>query len=68
MENPQELLNLADRIGRLSPDLDESERLLFAQSFLSTPTERLNRSDDFLRSLNLYTYSDQKRSGFKLPE
>jgi hypothetical protein len=50
------------------PHLDESERLLYARSLLATPDERWELHANYLRSLNLFSYYERKKSGFKSPE
>ncbi len=58
---------LAEKLKAL-PQLDESERLLYATSLLATPDERWRLHENFLRSLNLFSYSERKRYGFRSPE
>ena len=58
---------LAEKLKAI-PELDEAERVLFAHSLLATPQERWDRHENFLRSSSLYSYSDRKKFGFKLPE
>ena len=50
------------------PHLDEAERLLFAQSLLATPQKRWEMHENYLHSLNLFSISARKKSGFKSPE
>ena len=50
------------------PHLDEAERLLFARSLLATPQERWEMHENYLRSLNLFSYSARNGFGFKSPE
>ena len=52
---------VADKLKAL-PHLDEAERLLYAQSLLMTPDERWRRHENFLRSLNLFSYFERKKS------
>ena len=47
------------------PHLDEAERLLFAQSLLATPQRRWEMHENYLHSLNLFSHSARKKSGFK---
>jgi hypothetical protein len=43
----------------------QKEKVLLAQGLAATPDERLRMHDDHLRSLNLYSHWDRKKSGFK---
>lgn len=45
--------------------LSEHEKLLFAKSLSSTPDERWQAHEQFLRSYGLFKLSDRKASGFK---
>ena len=47
------------------PDLSLKERILLAQGLAATPEERLERHDEHLRSLGLYSYWERKELGFK---
>ena len=47
---------------KVLPHLDEAERLLYARSLLATPDERWNMHETYLRSLNLYSYFERKKS------
>ena len=53
-----------DRIKRVR-GLGESEKVLYARSLASTPSERWHMNEIYLRSLGLYSHWDRKRSGFK---
>jgi hypothetical protein len=44
------------------PGLDEAERLLYARSLIATPEERWRMHETYLRSLNLYSYFERKKS------
>jgi hypothetical protein len=44
------------------PHLDEAERLLYARSLLATPEERWRMHETYLRSLNLFSYFERKKS------
>ncbi len=48
------------------PGLSIKERVLLAQGLAATPEERMERHDDYLRSLGLYSHWDREKSGFKL--
>lgn len=48
------------------PGITLKERLLLAQGLAATPEERLERHDQHLRSLGLYSHWDRKKLGFKL--
>lgn len=63
----RQLHALAEKLRAL-PHLDESERILYAHSLLATPQQRWDRHESFLRSSNLFSYSERKKFGFKLPE
>ena len=52
---------VADQLKAL-PHLDEAERLLYARSLLATPDERWKMHETFLRSLNLFSYFERKKS------
>ena len=58
---------VADQL-KVLPHLDEAERLLYARSLLATPDERWRLHETYLRSLNLFSYFERKKSGFSLPE
>lgn len=58
---------LAEKLKAL-PHLDESERLLYATSLLATPDERWKRHENFLRSLNLFSYFERRKFGFRSPD
>ena len=45
--------------------LSADERWLFARSLAATPDERWRLHESFLRSLNLFTRSSRKASGYK---
>jgi hypothetical protein len=45
------------------PHLDEAERLLYARSLLATPDERWQMHENYLRSLNIFSYFERKKSG-----
>jgi hypothetical protein len=51
----------ADKL-KVLPHLDEAERLLYARSLLATPEERWRLHETYLRSLNLYSYFERKKS------
>ena len=57
------LLAAAEKLKAI-PHLDEAERLLFARSILATPDERWTFHEDHLRSLNLFSYFERKKSAF----
>jgi hypothetical protein len=44
------------------------EKVMFAQALAATPEERLQMQDQYLRSLNLYSYWERKKSGFRSSE
>lgn len=46
------------------PHLDEAERLLFARSILATPDERWKFHENYLHSLNLFSYFQREKSVF----
>ena len=46
------------------PHLDEAERLLYARSLLASPEERWEMHETYLRSLNLFSYFERKKSAF----
>jgi len=46
--------------------MTQKEKLLLAQGLAATPEERLQMHDGHLRSLDLYSHWDRKKSGFKL--
>jgi hypothetical protein len=48
------------------PGVTLEERVLLAQGLAATPEERLERHDQYLRSLGLYSHWDRKKLGFKL--
>jgi hypothetical protein len=52
---------LAEKLKAL-PHLDEAERLLYARSLLATPDERWKLHENHLRSLNLFSYFERKKS------
>jgi len=52
----------ADKL-KVIPHLDEAERLLYARSLLATPEERWQMHENYLRSLNLFSYFERKKSG-----
>ena len=54
---------LAEKLKAL-PHLDEAERLLYARSLLATPDERWTIHETYLRSLNLFSYFERRKSGF----
>ena len=47
---------------KVLPHLDEAERLLYARSLLATPEERWRMHETYLRSLNLFSYFERKKS------
>jgi hypothetical protein len=49
-----------DRIKR-ARDQDESEKVLYARSLASTPTERWRMNETYLRSLGLWGHSGLKK-------
>jgi hypothetical protein len=51
---------------RKMPGVTLEERVLLAQGLAATPEERLERHDQYLRSLGLYSHWDRKKLGFKL--
>jgi len=55
------LRTVADKLKAL-PHLDEAERLLYARSLLATPDERWQMHETYLRSLNLFSYFERKKS------
>ena len=57
------LLAAAEKLKAL-PYLDEEERLLYARSLLATPEERWEMHETYLRSLNLFSYFERKKSAF----
>lgn len=57
------LLVTADKLKAV-PHLDEAERILLARSLLATPDERWQMHENHLRSLNLYSYYERKKSAF----
>ena len=57
-------LNAAANKLKALPHLDEAERLLYARSLLATPEERWQMHETYLRSLNLFSYFERKKSGF----
>ncbi len=48
------------------PDMSLKERILLAQGLAATPEARLERHDEHLRSLGLYSHWERKKFGFKL--
>jgi hypothetical protein len=50
---------------RDEPGLSEHEKILWARSLAATPDERWRMSQDFLRSLGLFTRSQRKKFGCK---
>ena len=61
------ILNLAEKLKAI-PHLDEHERILYAQSQLASPDERWRMHENYLQSLNLFSYFERKKSGFNSPE
>jgi len=57
---------LAEKLKAI-PHLDEAERLLYAQSLLASPQERWRLHENYLRSVNLFSHFERKKSGFKSP-
>ena len=66
-KNLRRLLAAAEKLKAI-PHLDESERLLYARSLLATPEERWEMHETYLRSLNLFSYFERKKSAFWLQE
>jgi len=46
------------------PEITLEERVLLAQGLAATPEENLERHDQHLRSLGLYSYWDRRAKGF----
>ena len=57
------LLAAAEKLKAI-PHLDEAERLLYARSLLASPEERWEMHETYLRSLNLFSYFERKKSAF----
>jgi len=60
-KNLRRLHAVAEKLKAL-PHLDEAERLLYARSLLATPDERWAMNETYLRSLNLFSYFERKKS------
>jgi len=52
---------VAEKLKAL-PHLDEAERLLYARQLLATPDERWTMHENYLRSLNLFSYFERRKS------
>jgi hypothetical protein len=52
---------VAEKLKAL-PHLDEAERLLYARGLLATPDERWRMHENYLHSLNLFSYYERKKS------
>ena len=50
------------RLDQLDSGLSEHEKILFARSLAATPDERWRMHETYLRSLNLYSYFERKKS------